>query len=97
MHVIYERFLFIAVSPYDPNGQFSNSSLTRLEAANIPVVTAIEESLATTDINYMGPSLVIQLVFERSPRPTWKSLHRVLRELDLDDLSQEIEEHLNCK
>ena len=33
----------------------------------------------------------------RTRPPTWRSLYEVLRELDLEELSQEIEEYLSCE
>ena len=42
--------LFVtAVSPYDPDSRFKISSLTRLEAAGIKVVTALEHNLESIE------------------------------------------------
>ena len=42
----YDSYVYLVytVSPYRPEGEFSMSSLSKLEAANIPVVTSLSET-----------------------------------------------------
>ena len=39
----YNRILFSAVSPYNPESKFSMNALDRLEAAGVPVLTSLAE------------------------------------------------------
>ena len=99
-----------AVSPYDPDSQFSEDALSRLEAAGIPVLTSVWEEdkelqvAMATDIGHQleDPScelleMIVYRKLSRTRPPTWRSLHEVLRKLDLEELSQEIEEYLSCE
>lgn len=93
-------------SPYDPDGQFSFSALSRLEASGIPVVSQLEKNLvevaATIGVPYCGPychRVIEQWIKskETSYPPTWRSLYEVLRKTGVEDLSEQIEEYLSCE
>ena len=87
------------------------SSLSRLEAANIPVVTALSQTTPTqlvaaagiTEVYLSSKQEQVEIVIKQwqSGRsqlpPTWRSLHKVLRKMNLGYLSWQIENHLNCK
>ena len=81
------------MSPYNPDSQLSKGALSRLEAAGIPALTH--------DKLRKGLAAAIRVPNARgvpSIRPTtWRSLHEVMRELDLEELSQEIGEYLSCE
>ena len=106
------------MSPYDPDRQFNMSSLYRLEAANIPVVTVLKQThtqlVAAAGIiltNHLKEKLAdednkdeyLDIVIDQwqSGRsqlpPTWRSLYEVLRKINLDYLSQQIEEFFNSE
>ena len=90
-----------AVPAYDPDSQFSVGALSRLEAAGIPVLTELEKvgdwslSADTTSHKAFDDMWFSKKLGTRPP--TWRSLYEVLRELDLEELSQEIEEYLSCE
>ena len=95
------------MSAYDPDSQFSKGGLCRLEAAGIPVMTSLEKVgkkvAAAIGVHY-NPYFNVNILEEwasmemTSTRPpTWRTLYEVLRELDLEELSQEIEEYLSCE
>ena len=88
------------MSAYNPDSQFSKGALSRLEAAGIPVLTSLEkvdEKLAAA-IGAQNTSKVLKKwasgEFLSTRPPTW---YEVMRELDLEELSQEIEEYLSCE
>ena len=106
-----------AVSSYDSGDQFNMSSLSKLEEANIPIVTALksvdtlkqlvsaaritltEEDKEKLDENFCEDD--IDIVIERWLTgasllpPTWRSLHDVLRQINMAELSQQIVEFLS--
>ena len=88
------------MSAYDSDIQFSNGALSRLEEAGIPVLEKVDEKLAAA-IGVRNTSKVLEKwaseEFLSTHPPTWRSLYEVMRELDLEELSQEIEEYLSCK
>ena len=91
------------MSAYNPDSQFSKGALSRLEAAGIPVLTSLEkvdEKLAAA-IGVQNTSKVLKKwasgEFLSTRPPTWRTLYEVMRELDLEELSQEIEEYLSCE
>ena len=88
------------MSAYDSDIQFSNGALSRLEEAGIPVLEKVDEKLAAA-IGVRNTSKVLEKwaseEFLSTRPPTWRSLYEVMRELDLEELSQEIEEYLSCK
>ena len=57
-----------------------------VEAAGIPVLTPLRK-WATGNIDIAST--------DHDRPPTWRSLYELLRELDLEELSQEIEEYLS--
>ena len=95
------------MSAYNPNSQFSRGALCRLEAAGIPIVTSLEkvdEKLAAAiGIQNTRKVLVLEKwasgTFPSTHPPTWRTyaLFEVMRELNLEELSQEIEEYLSCE
>ena len=95
-----------SVPPYDPDSQFSKGALSKLEAAGIPVLTSLENvgkelaaaigSHYTSDCNVLLEEWASEEISSTRP-PTWRSLYEVMRELDLEELSQEIEEYLSCE
>ena len=91
------------MSAYNPDSQFSKGALSRLEAAGIPVLTSLEkvdEKLAAA-IGAQNTSKVLKKwasgEFLSTRPPIWRTLYEVMRELDLEELSQEIEEYLSCE
>jgi hypothetical protein len=98
-------------SPYHPDSYFDVSTLSRLEAAGIPVVTTLQNNLpqfaAAIDVssgayhNVIGAYHSVMNTWivedEGSCPPTWRSLHGILKGLGLEELSQQIEEYLSCE
>ena len=96
----------LAVSPYDPDSEFSMNSLCRLEeGAGIKIVTTLAE-IAAQLAAVLGVELrrgeeQVEMVIGKwesgqSKHPiTWRSLLDILKELDLEDLSQEIENYMH--
>ena len=103
------------MSPFTFDDQFSIIALHKLEAADIPVVTALTEkfkqghcpvsgvlkrdcydSLVASDQHWRAflDEWLSSEPADRSLPPTWRSLFEVLRQLDLEWLSQDIEDHL---
>ena len=102
--------LLIIVSPYNPDGHFSSRSLSRLEAAGIPVVSQLtsklEEFASLPQVSiYMeaegeGSSKTVCLdVIEKwmKKMPTWRELFDVLRQLELGELGQQMDDYLNSE
>ena len=97
--------MHIPVSPYDRDSRFSMGALSRLEAAGIPVLTSLEkvdeEKLSAvigvhpSDFDVLEEWASGEITGTRPP--IWRTLYEVLRELDLEELIQEIEEYLSCK
>ena len=100
----------VAVSPYDPDSLVSMSSLSRLEeGAGIKIVSSLVEiptqqllSTARIFLEAVTEGASIEVIVRQwiesgySLRPpTWRSLLAVLRELDLTDLSQQIEDYMH--
>ena len=92
------------MSPYDPNSRFSMNSLSRLEeGAGIKIVTSLAEVPAqlAAVLGMEGEEQEVEIVIGKwesgqSQHPiTWRSLLDVLKELDLEDLSQEIEDYMH--
>ena len=95
------------MSVYDPDSRFSKGALSRLEAAGIPVLT----SLKKVDKKNLAAAFRVQntgdvlenwasagnILSTRDRCPTWRTLYEVLSELDLEELSQEIEDYLSCE
>ena len=99
-------FSLTAVSPYDPDSLFSMSSLSRLEeGAGIKIVSSlvqipIQQLLSTTGIPLTENASIEVIVGQwesgnSQHLPTWRSLLAVLRELDLTELSQQIEDYMH--
>lgn len=93
---------YILVSPYDPDSQFSRSALSRLEAARIPVLSSLakidgEQLEKTIGLSIGDYDDTLDRWIESCNPPTWKSLYDVLKELDLEELSEQIEEYLGSK
>lgn len=106
--LVYIPLLTTLVSPYTSDSQFSRSALHRLEATGIPVMTSIagvQKPLAVAIgvqyNSYQSPD--IDKILEQwvsgntSQPPTWRSLYDVLRKLDLEELSEQIDEYLCCE
>ena len=96
--------IFLTVSPYDPDSRFSMNSLTRLEGgAGIKIVTSLAEIPAqlAAAIGVAGEEQQVEVVIRKwesgqsQHSVTWRSLLDVLRRLDLEDLSQEIEDYMH--
>ena len=97
----------LAVSPYDPDSRFSMNSLSRLEeGAGIKIVTSLADIpaqlAAVLGVSLMtGEEQQMEIVIGKwesgqSQHPiTWRSLLDLLKELDLEDLSQEIEDYMH--
>ena len=95
------------MSPYDPDSRFSMNSLSRLEGvAGIKIVTSLAEIpaqlAAVLGVSLMaGEEQQVEIVIGKwesgqSQHPiTWRSLLDILKELDLEDLSQEIEDYMH--
>ena len=95
------------MSPYDPDSRFSMNSLSRLEGgAGIKIVTSLAEIpaqlAAVLGVRLMaGEEQEVEIVIGKwesgqSQHPiTWRSLLDILKELDLKDLSQEIEDYMH--
>ena len=94
----------LAVSPYDPDSRFNMNSLSRLEeGVGIKIVTSLAEiptQLAAV-LGMKGREQEVEIVIGKwesgqSQHPiTWRSLLDILKELDLEDLSQEIEDYMH--
>ena len=94
------------VTSYDPESEFNKGALGRLEAAGIPVLTSLEklvkerlhDMIITSDCNILEECACGIISNMTRTRPaTWRSLYVVLRELDSEGLTQEIEEYLCCE
>ena len=95
------------MSPYELDNRFDVSTLSRLELAGIPVSASLEknceklsEIIGVSCDGYRGyHSMMAEWMKSEGNRypPTWRSLHAILRELSLEELSQEIEEYLGCE
>ena len=98
------------MSLYDADSVFSEEALHRLELAQVPVVTALKkvpdqlaEAIGASADGYRYWDDAVDLwiyghgnwTSERSP--TWRELYEVLRELGLEELSQQIEDYLSCE
>ena len=109
------------MSPFYFDAQFSMIALGKLQAADIPVVTALTEKFKQRRCPVSGvlkedcyASLLAKSHSDQrweiwlkewlksepadhSLPPTWRSLFEVLRQLDLEELSQDIESHLTSE
>lgn len=95
----------LTVPPYDPDSTFSMNSLSRLEeGAGFNIVKSLAEIPAqlasvlgvTTEMDQQVEITIKKWVSGGSQRPlTWRSLLDILWELDLEDLSQEIENYMH--
>ena len=91
-----------AVSPYNPDSQFTIKALSRLEATGIKIDTSLY-GLHTKLVDILGvdkslsvSEAISEWVSGRSHHPpTWRRLLDVLRKLDLVELSQQIEDYLS--
>lgn len=84
-----------AVSPYDPDdrSQFSVSALSRLEAAGIQLMAALEKNGAPA-----ARAMIKQWQFGGNPHTlTWRSLLEMLNELYLEELGHQIEKYLKSE
>ena len=80
--------------------RFSVSALHRLEAAGVPVVTSLKMEIEN------NPGQISRILYRQEEwakewekgachlPPTWRSLFEMLKELDLEDLSQEVQTYL---
>ena len=100
----------LAGSEYDPDSKVTYTSITRLEAAGLKVVTSLQSicyefaralDIDTFILENVEPSLKFDVVLcfwlcssHGSHPPTWRSLYSVLRELNLEDLAEGIEDYL---
>ena len=94
--------LFItAVSPCDPDSRFSISSLARLEAAGIKVVTALEHHLKSIKTFFhagLKTVTTLELDLKSIKIFTWvELLEFIIGELNLKELGQQIEAYLTGK
>ena len=104
--MLYYTF-YLAVSPYDPDSRFHMNSLSRLEeGAGIKIVTSLADIpaqlAAVLGVRLMaGEEQQVEIVIRKwesgqSQLPiSWRSLLDILKELDLEDLSQEIEDFMH--
>ena len=88
-------------SPYIPDDHFTYSSLDRLEAAGLKVVTSLlsvphllKEALGLPSIWHHGVPLYAWAAGKSRRPPTWRSLFELMRELGFEELSQQAEEYL---
>lgn len=83
-------------------------ALCRLENAGIQVLTSLAEgdnyekigrAVKIRNFSNRVEVVIDQWLLEKSPvlPPTWRSLYQVLRELNLKELSQQIEEFLTSE
>ena len=79
-------------------------ALSRLEASGIPVLSSLTSEIKSFQqfLGFSEPTIYNSpLVFNRWLRglsnvpPTWKNLLRVIRDLNLDNLAQQIESDLS--
>ena len=105
--------LFIViVSLYNPAAQYERHALSRLQAVGIPVVTSIAQNhrqfckicqLVTrkwpkkTSQFEQGEQLVSEWERANYSALTWSGLYEVLRRLELEELSQQIEEYFTSE
>ena len=82
------------------------SALFRLEEAGIELVPSLEKMHAQlarvlgikSKVQGSAEIVVKQWIAGKSPRPpTWSSLYNVLRELNVKELAQQIEEYFSGK
>ena len=90
------------MSPYNPDGQFSKSALSRLEDTGLQIVSSLDNVCTELkDILGLNKLLIVREVISewvsgRSHHPpTWRTLLDILRKLDLVELSQQIEDYLS--
>ena len=92
------------MSPYNPDSQFSMSALSRLEVTGVGIFSSLNDlHTELADILSLDKLLSLREVISkwvsgrsRHP-PTWRTLHDILRNLDLVELSQQIEDYLSGK
>ena len=102
--------LFSAVYPYSLEGKLGTSALDRLEAAGVPVLTSLAEvptrlldeigmtvpdSWGSHDPDTIAMRNVLPNRLHTLHPPNWSSLCGVLKRLDLEELSQHIEDCLS--
>lgn len=95
----------VTVSPFGVNDPFSVKSLYALEAAGVPVVTSITENFKQfcklcklSHSSYQSCSQAIEEWEENvETPPTWRHLFDVLKQMDLEELVQEIENYLGSR
>ena len=100
---IFLQIVDTAVTPFDPDSNFTMRALTLLEAAGIPVMSTLN--------NHTGTILCIQysvlpsglsseqlfhywLTWGGKLPPTWRSLLQIIRQLSLDELAYQVETYL---
>ena len=99
-------FCILIVLPHIPNRKLSEGALLALELVGVPVLSSLpmekdKQLAAAIGAQYTSDSEVLEEwlsggISSTLP-PTWRSLYEVLRELDMEELSQQIEEYLSCK
>ena len=98
------------MSPYDPDSRFTMSSLARLEAAGIKVVSALQDNIKNLRNKILRSGVTVQSVIEewsviewkvqvhgteQCPPMTWRSLLDIISQgMNMRALSQQIEDHL---
>lgn len=100
------------VFPYSIEQKFSRPVLDQLEATGTPVMSSLKmltnelgEVLGFDESDHMRTCPLMIYIWDKGPwgdwgttRPkTWREFYKVLRELGLEELSQEIQERLTCK
>lgn len=100
-----------AVTPYDPDNQFTISALSRLDDVGIPVITSLnttfqplQQTLSTYIPNahiHTHPTSLLDAWLSYSdcvfscPTPTWKNLLLIIHNLNLHVLYQQVETYLS--
>ena len=99
-----------AVSPFCFDDRFYLSSLAKLEAAGVLILSALEKrctllaektGLVDYTLTNTSPREALEWILSgwhnawTSCEPTWRSLLEVLKKMNLEDLAQEILEYLN--
>ena len=92
------------MSPYNPDSQFSMIALNKLEETGLQIVSSLDNVCTELkDILGLNKLLFVREVISewvsgRSGHPpTWRTLLDILRQLNLVELSQQIEDYLSGK
>ena len=105
VRLYYIAMLFVfPVSRCDPDSQFNMSSLTKLEAAGIKVVTALQDNIEYlgNKIYHFGDSVEnvteqweVRDTERQNPPMTWRSLLNIISQgMNMRELSQQLEDYL---